>query len=224
MATHSATTTFNSYNAIAYIGHEMGPWFVNGNISVGWNDYSGSRTISFPGFNSTATGNYSGQDYAAFASTGYHFFTQGWVITPVASLQYTHVNLGNYSESGAGDIDLKVNAQSYDFLESGLGVKVARPFVYRDATYVPELHFTWLHELNNPLLQNAASFNVTGAPVFTAPGFRPANDTLNIGARTTILSCACQLNTWSLELAYDFYWTNMGYSANRGMLRFAYRF
>ncbi len=147
-----------------YIGHAIGPWFVNGNVSFGWNDYSENRNISFPGLNRTATGGYSGQDYAAFATTGYHFYTQGLTITPLASLQYTHVNLGSYSEGGAGDTDLKVNAQSYDFVESGLGV-VARPFAYQSVTYVPEaFHFMWFHELSNPLLQNTAAFNVHGCP------------------------------------------------------------
>jgi|HubBroStandDraft_1064217.scaffolds.fasta_scaffold11685_1 outer membrane autotransporter protein len=222
--TYSANTTFNSYNGIAYIGHTIGQWYVNGNLSFGWNDYSENRNISFPGLNRTATGNYSGQDYAAFVTTGYHFYAQGLTITPVASLQYTHVNLGSYSEGGAGGIGLNVNAQSYDFLESGLGVKVARPFAYQNATYVPELHFMWFHELSNPLLENTAAFNVPGAPPFTTPGFRPADDMLNVGARMTILSCACKVNTWSLDAAYDFYWTNAGYIANRGMLRFSYRF
>ncbi len=222
--TFNASTTLNSYNGIAYIGHESGPWYVNGDLSFGWNDYSGSRSISFPGFNRTATASYSGQDYAAFATTGYHFFARGLTITPFASLQYTHVDLGSYSEGGAGDIDLRVNSQSYDFLESGLGAKVARPFVNGTVTYVPELHAAWLHELSNPLLQNAAAFNVPGAPVFAAPGFRPADDILNIGARLTIMSCSCKVIAWSLEATYDFYWASQGYSANRGMLRFASRF
>jgi uncharacterized protein with beta-barrel porin domain len=222
--TYSADTTFNAYNAMAYIGHEIGPWYVNGAVSAGLADYSESRSIAFPGLDRRATGDYSGQNYAVYASTGYHFFTGGMVLTPLASIQYTHVNLDGYTEGGGGDIALKVNSQSYDFVESGLGAKVARPFPYRSTTVVPELHFKWLHELSNPLLRNTAAFNVAGAPVFTAPGFRPGEDTLNIGARITLLSCSCQMVTWSLEAAYDFYWNNAGYFANRGLLRFATRF
>jgi uncharacterized protein with beta-barrel porin domain len=222
--TFTATTSFNSYNAMAYVGHEIGPWYVNGDLSFGWNDYSENRNVSFPGFNRTATGSYSGQDYTAFATTGYHFFTQGLTITPLASLQYTHVDLGGYSEGGAGDIDLKVAGQSYDFVESGLGAKVARPFAWRDMTVVPDLHFTWFHELSNPLLRNSAAFEVPGAPSFTVPGFRAADDTLNVGARLTILTCSCRVFNWSLEAVYDYYWTNVGYSAHRGTLRFASRF
>ncbi len=222
--TNVSDTTFNSYNLILYAGHEIGPWFVNGDISFGWNDYSGNRNIAFPGVNRRASASYSGQDYTAFATTGYHFFVQGITLTPIASIQFTHMNLGNYTETGAGDINLNVNSQSYDFVESGLGVKVAKPFAWRNGTYVPEMHFTWFHELSNPNIKNTAAFAVAGSPAFSTPGFRTADDTLNVGARFTILSCVCNTRPWSLEAAYDYYWTTEGYSSHRGTLRVATRF
>lgn len=222
--TFSDNTSFNSYGLTAYIGHETGIWFVNGDIAFGWNDYSGSRGISFPGISRTATASYSGQEYSAFASTGYHFPVQGFTVTPFGSLQYAHMNLGSYTEGGAGNLNLNVNSQSYDFLESGLGVKVARPFVSRGMSYVPELHFMWFHEFSNPSVSNVAAFAVPGSPAFTTPGVQTANDSLNVGTRFTILSCACDRNPWSVEGAYDFYWSAAGYTAHRGTVRFAMRF
>lgn len=225
IGTGSSNTNFNTYQATAYISQERGPWFVDGAVSFGWNDYSGTRNISFTGFSQTANAGYSGQDYTAFATTGYHFRTQGFSITPIASLQYTHVNLDGYTETGAGDVDLKVNAQGYDFVQSGLGVKVARPFAYHDdGTYVPEVHFKWLHELYNPTLQNTATFTATGSTPFITPGFNQSDDTYNIGAGFTFLSCACTARTWALEAVYNYYWTRDNYSANEGMIKFTSRF
>jgi uncharacterized protein with beta-barrel porin domain len=220
----SANTSFNTYQATAYIAHETGPWFVDGDLSFGWNDYSGTRNIVFPGFNQTARANYSGQDYVAFLTTGYHLFTQGFTITPFASLQYTHMNLGGYGETGAGGIDLNVQSQGYDFLESGLGVKVARPLRYQYGTFVPEVHGRWLHDFVNPSVQNTAAFAVPGSSTFTTPGLKTASDTLNIGAGLTFLSCACTARTWSLEAIYDFFWRDDRYSANQATLRFTTRF
>jgi outer membrane autotransporter protein len=217
-------TGFNTYDATVYIGHEHGPWYVDGDLSYGWNDYSSARNISFPGLSRTAQADYSGQDYTAFATTGYHIPTHGFTVTPLASLQYTHVNIGNYSETGGGDIDLAVGSRSYDFLESGLGVKVAREFNYGGATYVPDLHAKWLHELSNPTMTQDASFEIAGSPSFTTPGLKTANDTFNIGTGIAILSCGCTARNWSLEAVYDYYWRSDSYSAHQGMLRLSARF
>jgi len=222
--TFDTNTDFNSYQATAYIGHESGPWFVDGNASFGWNDYSGTRNIIFPGTASTADASYSGQDYTAFASTGYHLPAQEFMITPFASLQYTHMNLDGYTETGAGPIDLKVGSQNYDFLESGLGVKVERDFSYDGNKYAPETHLKWLHELSNPRVEQTAALTVAGSPSFTVQGLKPAADTLNIGAGLTLLTCSCSARTWSLEAVYDYYWRDDGYSANQGMIRLTDRF
>ena len=108
------------------------------------------------GVNSTANASYSGQSYTGFLTAGYHFFAQGFTLTPLASLQYTHLSLDNYMETGAGSLDLSVNSQSYDFLESGLGARVAHPFAYGDGNLVPELPVIFssgFGEIDNPMVQ-----------------------------------------------------------------------
>jgi uncharacterized protein with beta-barrel porin domain len=229
IGTGNSNADFNTYEATAYISHEQGPWFVQGDVAFGWNDYSGQRNISFPGFSQTANASYSGQEYTAFATSGYHFLVpQGITITPLASLQYTHVDLGSYNETGAGDVDLKVKSQSYDFLESGLGVKVARPFAASlfstDGGYVPEVHFKWLRELLNPTLKNTAAFSAPGSPYFTTAGFNTSDDTFDVGAGLQFLSCSCSAKTWALEAVYDYEWRRDNYSANQGMIKFSARF
>jgi len=220
--TFDTNTDANTYQAMAYIEHAQGPWYVYGDASFGWNDYSSRRHIVFTGVDATAQGDYSGQAYTGFATTGYHFFTQGFTITPLASLQYTHVNVDSYSETGAGGLDLNVDSQSYDFLESGLGVHAARPFSYSNGTFVPEVHAEWFHELLNPTLQNTTTFT-GGSPSSTTPGFSTADDTLDVGGGLTFLSCNCSARTWSLEAVYDHYFAN-GYSADQGMVKFTGRF
>ena len=195
-------TDFNTYDATVYVGHEQGPWYINGNLAYGWNDYSSIRNVSFPGLDRTAQAGYSGQDYTAFATTGYHFPTHGLTITPLASLQYTHVNIADYTETGGGAVDLAVGSRSYDYVESGLGVKVARDFNYGGATYVPDVHAKWLHEFENPILTQNAAFAITGSPSFTTPGLKTANDMFNIGVGVAILSCGCTARTWSVEAVY----------------------
>ncbi len=223
--TFDTGTDIDTYQGTAYIGYEPGPWFVYGGASFGWNEYSGTRHISFPGVDRTADAQYSGQSYTGFVTTGYHFSTQGFTITPLASLQYTHLHLGGYTETGAGDINLIVESQNYDFLESGLGVKLARAFGFRGGAAVPEVHFKWLHELDNPALKNTASFTVAGgSPSITTPGLKTADDTFNVGGGFTFLSCACSARTWALEGVYDYEWRSDSYHAHQGLIKFSSRF
>ena len=228
--TFNSDTDFNSYQAIAYISHETGTWIADGDVSYGWNKYSGIRRISFTGLNREADAKYGGEDLTGLLTLGYHFFDQdildqGITITPVASLQATHVGIQAYTETGAGDIDLKVSSQDYTFLESGLGVNVASPFDAGDGMDgLPELHFKWLDELLNPNFQNTAALTAVGSPTFTTGALKFNPNTLNAGAGVTLLSCACETRKWSVEGVYDFYWRSDNYSANQVMLEASYRF
>jgi outer membrane autotransporter protein len=222
--TYDANTDFNTYEATAYIGHERGHWFVHGDLSFDWNEYQSKRHIVFPGVDRTAEAEFSGQDYTAFVNTGYHFSAQKFTITPIVSLQYSHLNISDYTETGAGDINLNVESQDYNFLESGLGVKVEREFSYRGRSFIPEIHFKWLHELLNPKLEQTAAFAVAGSPSFTTPGLRTADNTYNAGIGCTLFARICRPITWSFEAVYDYDWRNDGYYANQGTLRVSGRF
>ncbi len=220
----TARTSFNSYRATAYVGHERGPWYVHGDVGIGLNAYTGERNISFTGIQRRAESDYSGQDYTAAVTTGYRFATNGFVITPRAALQYTRVNLGAYSETGAGDLSLRVESQSYDFVESVLGLRIARPFTHEGLRIIPEVHANWLRELNNPRMANAAAFTAAGSPGFTTQAPATAPNTYNLGASVSLLSCTCAVRTWSIEASYDYEWREDRYAAHRGMLRVAGRF
>ncbi len=213
------TTNFNSYQAMAYIEHQRGAWYINGDAAVGWNKYSGTRGIQFSGYDATANANYNGQDYTGFASTGYHMYGPGFMATPFASLQYTHMDINNYSETGAGAIGLKVHAQNYNFLESGLGVKLEHSFSYSDGAFVPEVHVKWLHDFEDPTPYNTAAFEAAGSSSFTTLGLKPDADTLDAGGGVTLLSCICSAGNWSVAATYDHFWRNDNYNANQVMLK-----
>lgn len=222
-----AQVGFNTYRGTAYIGHEPGPWFIYGDASFGYNTYSGSRTVNsvlLPNGMSSAQSTYNGQEYTVSATTGYHFYTQGFTITPLASLQYTHLDLAGYAETGGGAINLNVQAQSYDFLQSGLGFTLARPFDVQGRTLVPEFHAKWYRMLSNPTVVNTVSLASGGLQSYTTPGLTNAPDTFNVGGGFTFLSCNCAAKNWSVEAVYDYYWRSDNYSAHQGMVRVSGRF
>ena len=217
-STFDARTDFDTYQGLAYIGHEAGPWFVDGSASFGWNQYQDNRHIQFPGIDLTARSKYNGQDYTAFGRTGYHFPIQKFTLTPMASLQYSRVNVDGHTEREAGDVNMVVKSQHYDYLESGLGAKVERSFTFRRLTFVPDVHLEWLHMLSNPSLSQTAAYTA-GSSSFTTPGLKTVADSYHVGTGVTLLSCSCSATTWSVEGGYDYYWRTDGYAANQVTMR-----
>jgi len=155
---------------------------------------------------------------------GFHLFAQGFTTTPLASLQYNHLDLGAYAETGAGTIDLNVNAQHYDLRESGLGVTVARSFLGSGGTYVPEARFKWLHELSNPAFQISRHLRFRAALRSQRRGCATRAVTLNVGLGLTFLSCGCTAKTWCLEAVYDYIWRPDNYSAHQAMIELTMHF
>ncbi len=102
---------------------------------------------------------------------------------------------------------------------------MADPFRYQGSTYVPEVHFKWLHELLNPSVQNTAAFAIAGlgAPAFTTPGLKPSADTFDVGTGLTFLSCSCTAHNWTIEGTYDFFVRSYSFTVNQLMLRFTMR-
>ena len=208
----------------AYVGHEPGPWFVNGALSVGVNFYSGSRRIAFPGVDRKASATFGGDSYTAIANTGLHLCAGGLTFTPTASIQAMRVNVDGYVETGAGDISLRVRSRKYDFVESGLGLKIAKSFAVAGGTFEPELHGRWLHELSNPNLSQTASFSVAGSQFLTTPELSNAKNTYNVGGALNYFAASGDNNIWAIGAGYDFYGARDGYSAHQATVKVTGRF
>lgn len=208
-------TEIDSYQATAYLGYAPGPWFVQGALIAGVDRYEGSRPIAFPGIGRTAAADYSGHQYTGLVTAGTHLYNnQGFTLTPLASLQYSRIHVGSYAETGAGDVNLRVNSQDYDFVQSGLGVKAERVIPSGNGTYSPEVHIKWLHDFSSTTMQQDAAFTGGGA-TFTAQGVKQDRELFNVGAGITFLSCKCGEQTWTVKGLYDYKWNQSNYSAHQ---------
>ena len=90
-------------------------FYANGIFTFGYNTYSDNRNLSFGGTGATATSNPNGQQYVGDLDFGYDFHpNQHWAVGPTLGIEYTHLDIDSFHESGAGDADLAVNSQSAD--------------------------------------------------------------------------------------------------------------
>lgn len=207
-----------SYQAMAYLGYAPGrSWFANGSLVYGEDDYSVTRNVVFPGFSGHTGAHYNGHQYTADVATGYHFYVGDGrtTITPMATLQYTHLKTAGYTEAGNSGMDLRVDARNYNFLQSGLGVKFARDISVSNTTIIrPEVHVNWLHSFHGEAMRNTAAFTA-GGPAFTTTGVTSEKNLFDVGAGVMLAGNT----TWSLEGVYDYQW-NRSYKAGQAMLKF----
>ena len=211
----------NSYQATVYLGHAEGPWFINASLDYGWDHYSGSRHVVFPGVDNTANADYSGDQFGAYGTTGYRFYVGDGrtVITPIATLQYTHLHANSYTETDGGGINLHVDPQGYDFAQVGVGGRVSRNIQLSEMrVFRPEFHANVLRSLGGERLSNTAVFT-SGGPNFTTVGLKPDRNLFDVGAGVAFAGGGA----WSLEGVYDYQWQSDRYSAHQVMINFLLR-
>lgn len=209
----SGNTDIDSYQITGYLHHAPGPFFVQAALSAGVNNYESARNIVFPGVSRTAESDYNGQQYSGVVTVGKHYQINDTIITPLASLQASHVRVGSYTEKGAGDLNLQIDSQDYNFVQSTLGVKAERIFRSGNYTYAPEVHAKWFHDFNSTTMEQDAAFS--GGAGFNAKGIEQDRDLFNVGAGITILSCECERDSWSVKGLYDYKWNDSEYSSHQ---------
>ncbi|MFH1815950.1 MAG: autotransporter domain-containing protein [Pseudomonadota bacterium] len=219
----SGQTKLDSYHLTGYVNHSPGPWFVRGAVSVGTDRYDGSRSIVFPGVTRVASADYKGHHYSAIISAGQHYFFSGTTITPLASLQASRIHVGSYSETGAGDINLRVDSQDYDILQSGLGVKAERRIEVGNGNVYPEVHFKWLHDFASTTTEQTAAFTGGGGR-FKLEGIDQDRDLFNVGAGVAFASCNCVDNAWTVKGLYDYKWNQSKFSSHQVAIVASYVF
>jgi len=188
-----SNTGITSTQGTIYAGYQDPDlkFFLEAAGSFAWDWYDGKRNITF--MDRTADSSYDGQGYSLYLGSGYNFYAgkspeygtilgENFVFTPLASLEWTHRSLGSYTETNAGALDLKVNGQDYDTLESSLGASFSSPEKYYWGVFTPELHAKWLYDyISDKMTVTSAFVNDGGS--FTFNGITPMKNAVDIGGK-----------------------------------------
>ena len=209
----SANTDVSSYQVTGYFEYAPQPWFVRAALTAGVDRYESSRSVRFPGVTRNINADYKGEQYTGLLAVGKKLHYNETTITPLASLQATHIKVDSFNEKGGGDINLNVDNQDYDFLQSSLGVKVERVITTSNGAVSPEAHVKWLHDFNSTTMEQTASF--IGGQSFKSQGIRQDRDLYNVGAGFTMFYCNCEKNPWSVKGSYDYKWNDSEYSSHQ---------
>ncbi|MDD3905239.1 MAG: autotransporter domain-containing protein [Candidatus Omnitrophica bacterium] len=194
------------------------PFYLDSAFTFMYNSYTGSRQIAVGAIERTAKADYSGQQYSGYVEGGYSFFYKNLRLTPLLALNYMHLRVGSYTETGADSLNLNVSSQDYDMFQTGIGMKLAYPVELKYVTILPDLHARWIYDWIGESQATTAGFS-GGGTSFGTNGFRPARSAYNLGTKVGIMA----KNNVSLDLDYDFL-LKEDYYEHYGSLNVRYNF
>jgi outer membrane autotransporter protein len=169
----------------------------------------------------TARADYVGRQYTALLAGGYRYYRWCAIFTPLASLQYSYLSVNKYHEHGAQDLNLHVEGQHYDFLESGLGLKIARPIQTTCGAFIPEVHALWLYNFHRNAMHLKTTLSGVAAQSGTFETDGPDLDVSSgdVGAGITFISCT----NLTIAAFYNYEFSK-SWDAHKARVRISYQF
>jgi len=150
----------------AYAAYFPGSLYAYGSLGYALNLFDLKRGISFDGIARTASSSTTGNQFNLYGETGYDFRMSRFILTPSATLAYSALWVGGFTEQGAGSLNLKIASQTADSLQTGLGARLTVPLQAGSVKVVPQGYAFFQHEfangsrgLNASLSQGSSTFN-----------------------------------------------------------------
>ncbi len=152
-----ASVNTDSYMMGAYGVWNDGPLMVGGTLSWGYHDVDTDRQIVFGGLNRRAEGDFSAHSVSAAVEASYVLSRGGNVsVIPAAGLRYTGLWEEGFTETGAGDLNLRFDEDFDSSFVSTLGVTVNKLFELGDGSrLLPEIRLGWEHEFETSRARTA---------------------------------------------------------------------
>ncbi|MCX5788826.1 MAG: autotransporter domain-containing protein [Elusimicrobia bacterium] len=141
-----------------------------------------TRNIAFAGVSRSAVATPSGREFNMDAAVGYDLKGEQGTVSPFAGFSFDHLGVSRFTESGAGTLDLGVDAQDYESLRSRVGAKLSWKIPRGATTITYHVSAGWQHEFENQSQAIDAQFATgTGGP-FAVTTANPNTDGALIGA------------------------------------------
>jgi len=212
-------TDVSSYQLTAYGTYNAPSWYVDGQVGYGLTDTDTKRRITFGTLDRIAEGNYSGQQVMVKLDGGTPIqFAHDAFITPLAGAQYTHVANNDYTETGAGVLNLNVSPENMEILQTSLGLRL-HTIIRADngSKFIPQVHVNGLFEALGEEAR-ATSFYTSGGAAFRTTGNHNERLGGNAGGGLTY-----SLEDMSISAGYDFELRN-NYVSHTGTIEARFKF
>jgi outer membrane autotransporter protein len=188
-STSTSTSNFESnitsYQISAYGTRNFGRAYIDSIASFSKNEYDSKRTL-FDG--SIAKRDSTGNQISFKASTGYAFEAgKESFITPFASIQYSKLSQGDYTETGS-NANLIVKPGEINVLKSGLGLKFSTGAKANNAGQNFHMFAGWYHDFAAESVEITSSFASAPTESFVTKGASVPADSVRGGAGIDLIS------------------------------------
>jgi outer membrane autotransporter protein len=150
----------------AYAAYFPGSLYAYGSLGYALNLFELKRGINSADIARTASSSTTGNQFNLYGETGYDFRMSRFILTPSATLAYSALWVGGFTEQGAGALNLKIASQTADSLQTGRGGRLTVLLQAGSVKVVPQGYAFFQHEfangsrgLNASLSQGSSTFN-----------------------------------------------------------------
>ena len=153
-------------NAITlYTSFEEGNYFVDGNVSYGFNKNKSHRHVA----GIRTKGNYDSKTLSADATAGYTYHLNSqFALEPRVTARYARIDIDSFREKGSSAA-LKTKHQRYEIAELGAGARLVGDFTVGKGTLQPHLTAMAYHDFAADRIKNTSTF-VLGSTPFVSQG------------------------------------------------------
>jgi uncharacterized protein YhjY with autotransporter beta-barrel domain len=201
---NGSSATVDSYSPGIYASFADKGWYANLTGDYLHNAYTQQRNISFLGQNANSAPE--GNEGMANLDGGYDFHTGALTYGPISGVQYTHLTVNGYSETGS-IADLTVNEQQSDSLRSRLGGRLSYAIDYFGMTFHPHIDATWQHEFMDQSRGITSQFDGSGLGSFSVVTENPQRDSalVTVGGDADINGMATVFLEYMVQAGQDNY-------------------
>lgn len=199
-------TEINAWQGIIYAAYDICPGiFLNAMVGGARNHYFSNRVIQLNDLLTAGTASFRGTQWGAQGDLGYVIPNEtGRLLAPFVRLKYIQVGFEDYSESGAGDLNLTVSSRDADEFLGGIGFRTGMDFYANDVEWLTELMLMVGYDFDLQGEQ-ASLFFLGGGPEYIVSGVTPGKTVFD-GAFAVSGRCGASMVTakYNLELRNGF--------------------
>jgi outer membrane autotransporter protein len=206
---NGSAATIDSYAPGVYATYADKGWYANAVGNYGFDNFTEDRAVAIGGVSASAHGAPSGDQISGDLDGGYNFHIKDWTFGPLAGVQYTHLDVGGFTEDGAQSLGANesVTKQETDSMRSRVGGHASYLFHTGSVTLTPHLDASWQHEfMDHAEGIDAQIVNAVGTP-FNVKTPNPSRDSalIDAGLNADITSQVTLFGDYSVQAGQSNY-------------------